>query len=82
MLLLVFKAKVLTQVVRPEEQFYWERAASSEDVGRIPQGWDCGQGSWVLFPIDRLLPWAFVVLPAPPPCVLSCPVISLGAGAG
>ena len=37
--LLIFRARVLTQmVVCPEEQFNWELAASSEDVGRISQG--------------------------------------------
>ena len=36
-------------------------------------------GLLVLFPIDQLLPWAFVVLP----CYASlCPVLSLGVGVG
>ena len=63
LLLLIFKAKVLTPVVCLEEHFYWEWAASSENVGQILQGWDRGQGFWVLFPIDQLLPRAFAVLP-------------------
>ena len=70
MLLLIFKAKVLTQMVPPEEQFYWEWAASG-DVGQVSQGWECGQGCRGLFPIDQLLLWAFAVLPLPPPSSIS-----------
>lgn len=74
LLLLIFKAKVLTQMVPPEEQFYWDWAASSGDVGQVSQAWVCGQGCRVLFPIDQLLPWAFAVLPLPPPCIPSFPL--------
>lgn len=77
MLLLIFKAKVLTQMVPPEEQFYWEWAASG-DVGQVSQGWECGQGCRGLFPIDQLLLWAFAVLPLPPPCIPSFPLEGVG----